>query len=405
MTSLRPESLKDLQDIVIDAAAHGRPMEIRGGGSKRGLGQPTAPDSRLELDGLSGIVSYDPAELVLTARAGTPLAEIEALLADKRQLLAFEPPTWRKLLGSDARTPTLGGTLACNMSGPRRIKAGAARDHFLGFTAVNGFGESFKAGGQVVKNVTGYDLSKLMAGSYGTLAALAEVSIKVMPRHDESRSLLILGLDNEAAVAALADGLNAPHEVSAAAHLPPAIAAHSALSAAFPGTPITALRLEGPPSSIAFRAQALRELFAARGQLVDLQEAESERFWREISEVNDLLPGNDRAIWRLSLPPSASPKAMATVLRDIDAIGYYDWGGGLLWLSVAAQADGGAAVIRAAVASSGGHATLVRAPDALRAAVSAFQPQPAVLAALTRRVKDSFDPKRIFNPGRLYQGM
>lgn len=406
MNLLQPATLEELREAVAGTIATGRSMEIRGGGSKRNLGHPMTVDVCLSLDRLAGIISYEPAELVLTAKAGTAWAEIETLLAANRQMLAFEPPAWRGLLASEHRNPTLGGILACNLTGPRRVKAGAARDHFLGFVGINGFGEVFKSGGKVVKNVTGYDLCKLIAGSYGTLAVLAEVSIKVVPRPDESSSLLIFGLDDDAAIAALADGLNAPHEVSAAAHLPAPIAARSRLSTvASSGGAVTALRLEGTRSSIAVRAQALRDLFAARGPIAELRDSESEQFWRDVAEVTPIMPAEDRVIWRLSLPPSAGPGVMKAVARELDAVGLYDWGGGLLWLAVEEPENGGAATIRAALAPSGGHATLVHAPEAVRATVPVFQPLPPALASLTRRIKDSFDPNHRFNPGRLYRGM
>lgn len=399
MSMFQPASLENLRDVVAGAAASGEALEICGAGSKRDLGRPLAVPRRLGLNRLSGIVSYEPAELVLTARAGTSLAEIETLLGANRQMLAFEPPDWRGLLASSTE-PTLGGALACNLAGSRRIKAGAARDHFLGFIGVNGFGEIFKAGGKVVKNVTGYDLCKLMAGSYGTLAVLGEVTIKTVPRPDESCSLLVLGLDDPAAIAAMTEALNAPHEVSAAAHLPAAIAKNSSASSA--GRSITALRLEGPATSIAFRAEALRELLGRFGQIEILEQIGSERLWREIGKVVPLLPRENRLIWRLSLPPAAGAEVMVAVRRQIDVAGFYDWGGGLLWLAVEARDDGAANIIRAALATCGGHATLVRAPDVIRAAVPVFQPLSPALAALTRRVKDSFDPRHILNPGRLY---
>jgi glycolate oxidase FAD binding subunit len=404
MNALHPASIDELRDAIAEAVARGEPLEIRGGGSKRALGRPMRVAGSLCLDRLAGIVSYEPAELVLTARAGTPLSDIEAALAERGQMLAFEPGDWRALLGSDGANATLGGVLACNMAGPRRIKSGAARDHFLGFTAVNGYGEAFKAGGKVVKNVTGYDLCKLMAGSYGTLAVLAEVTIKVLPRPDESATLALLGLDDGAAITALADGLNAPHEVSAAAHLPQAAAARAGVPAlAAAGASATVLRLEGPESSVAFRMRALRDLFAARGALVELRDAESERLWREIGGVQPLLPHGDRVVWRVSVPPASGPTVMAALARAMDAAGFYDWGGGLLWLAAASNdGDGGAAAIRAALGGRG-HATLIRAPEALRADVPVFEPQSAPLAALTRRVKDSFDPKHILNPGRMYR--
>ena len=215
-------------------------------------------DALLDVSRLAGVLDYEPAELVLTARPGTPLKEIEALLAGAGQMLSFEPPDWRGLLGTEGE-PTLGGTIACNLSGPRRLRAGAARDYFLGFSAINGRGESFKAGGKVVKNVTGYDLCKLMAGSFGTLALLTEVTIKVMPRPETACTLLLPGLSDETAIPLMAGALNSPHEISGAAHLPTA----AAQRLGFAESALTALRLEGPAPSIAFRVEALVNAFGS----------------------------------------------------------------------------------------------------------------------------------------------
>src|SRR5205085_114862 len=224
MVKFAPSDLSELRDAVAEALAAEEPIEVVGGGSKRGLGRPVRAAHTLDLSQLSGIRDYAPSELVLTAGATTPLAEIERVLAEHGQMLAFEPPGWCGLLGVEDAAPTLGGVLACNLSGPRRIKAGAARDHFLGFRAVSGRGEIFKAGGKVVKNVTGYDLPKLMAGSSGTLAALEEVTVKVLPRPEAVATVLLAGLGPEAAVRLMGAALGSPHEVSGAAYLPEATA-------------------------------------------------------------------------------------------------------------------------------------------------------------------------------------
>src|SRR5438477_3715821 len=224
MVKFAPSDLSELRDAVAEALAAEEPVEVVGGGSKRGLGRPLQTAHTLDLSRLSGIRDYAPSELVLTAGAATPLAEIERALAEQGQMLAFEPPDWRGLLGVEEAEPTLGGILACNLSGPRRIKAGAARDHFLGFRAVSGRGEIFKAGGKVVKNVTGYDLSKLMAGSYGTLAALEEVTVRALPRPEAVATVLFAGVAPAAAVRLMAAALGSSHEVSGAAYLPPGTA-------------------------------------------------------------------------------------------------------------------------------------------------------------------------------------
>ena len=410
MSVFRPSDAAELQQVVAWAASASQPLEIVGGGSKRALGRAQRPEHALELGALRGIVDYDPSELVLTARAATPMAELARQLSAHRQMLAFEPPDWRGLLGSDAEPtaePTLGGVIACNLSGPRRVRAGAARDHLLGFSAVNGWGDEWKAGGRVVKNVTGYDMCKLQAGAYGTLSVLTELSVRVLPRPESACSLLLAGRDDDAAVEAMLAALNSEHEVSGAAHLPALVATRSGVAeVADSGGAVTVLRLEGPRPSIAYRAAALqRGLGAAR-----LLGAEaSDAVWAEIGAVQPLLGRADSMLWRICPTPSAASmlrRRIAEAPGVSEAL--YDWGGGLLWLSLAperAGADAGAARIRAALAEIGGHATLIRAPRPTRQAVAVFEPSAGALDALARRVKDSFDPKRILNPGRMQQGV
>src|SRR5437588_5000514 len=254
MTRFTPADIDELRDAVADALAAAEPIEIVGGGSKRGIGRPLQTAHTLDLSRLSGIREYTPSELVLTAGAATPLAEIERALDEAGQMLAFEPPDWRGLLNGHGE-PTLGGVLACNLSGPRRIKAGAARDHFLGFRAVSGRGEIFKAGGKVVKNVTGYDLCKLMAGSFGTLAALEEVTVKVLPRPETLSTVMLWGLDASAAVRILSRALASPHEVSGAVYVP--VPSTAGLMAVSGSTAVAALRVEGPNPAVIFRRERL----------------------------------------------------------------------------------------------------------------------------------------------------
>jgi glycolate dehydrogenase FAD-binding subunit len=394
MTAFRPRDERELADIVAAALAREEPLEIVAGGSKRALGRPLQTPHTIDMTAFSGIRSYEPEELVLTAGAATPMRLIEAALAERGQMLAFEPPDWRRLLGSGDAEPTLGGITACNLAGPRRIKAGAARDHLLGFHAVSGRAEAFKAGGRVVKNVTGYDLAKLLAGSYGTLAALTEVTFKVLPRPEAERSLLIAGLDDGAATRAMTAALNSPHEVSGAAHLPRGRDGSD--------RPLTLLRLEGPAPSVAARAEALAQELASFGTIGEALNGASRELWRAIGEAGPLAQDGPRTLWRLSVAPSAGAAIAAELARRLDHRHFFDWGGGLLWLAVAGGEDGGATIIRAAIARLGGHATLLRGADALRAAVPVFQPQPPALAALTRRVKESFDPRRVLNRGRMY---
>ena len=404
---LTPADADQAREAVEWAAAEEVPLEIVGGGTKRGLGRPVQAAHLLDVSGLAGVTLYEPAELVMSARPGTPLAEIEALLAEHDQQLAFEPPDLGPLMGGGAARGTIGGVFAGNLSGPRRVKAGAARDHFLGVQAITGRGEAIKAGGRVVKNVTGYDLCKLFAGSWGTLAVMTELTFKVLPAPEKVRTVLVFGLDDAAAGDTMRQALASPHEVASAAHLPARLATRSAVGyVADAGAAVTAVRVEGPAASTEHRCQALRALLAVDGGTVEeLHGMNSATLWRELRDVAPLTGDDDRVVWRLSVPPTEGAAVVARIAVAADASAYYDWGGGLVWLSLAASDDGGAAVVRDAVAETGGHATLVRADAGLRGAIAVFQPQEAELADLTRRVKDGFDPRRILNPGRMYAGV
>ena len=410
MSSFAPASLDELRDAIGDALAAKEPLEVVAGGSKRDLGRPLQLPRTLDLSRLSGIREYQPSELVLTAGAAIPVEEIETALATAGQMLAFEPPNWGNLLGvspSVARQRTLGGVLACNLSGPRRLKAGAARDHFLGFRGVSGRGEIFKAGGKVVKNVTGYDLCKLMAGSYGTLAALEEVTVKVVPGPETAVTVVVCGLDASAAVRCLRRALASPHEISSAAYITPSLTASFSGLAGVGGA--AALRLEGPAPSVTYRCERLlADLASGRDALV-LDEGASKVLWQEIRNVSPFAARDaNRAVWRLSVPPTRGAELAEEIARHLDADWYLDWGGGLVWVAVPAGGDGGAAAIRATIRGGDGrgtgHATLIRGSPGLRRTVPVFEPQPAALAALAARVKDGFDPRRILNPGRIVDG-
>jgi glycolate oxidase FAD binding subunit len=401
--SLCPERSEHIQDILAWAMEKNVPLAVRARGTKTTLGRATAPPATLDLSRLSGITLYEPEELVLQASAATPLAEIEAALAAKNQMLAFEPPDLGPLLGGDAARGSIGGVLACNLAGSRRIKAGAARDHFLGASAYAGRGELFKTGGRVVKNVTGYDLCKLLAGSYGTLAVMTDVTVKVLPAPEKTRTVLLFGLDETQATAAMTKALSSAHEVSGAAHLPAAIAGRSRVSrVAGAGSGVTALRIEGPPASVAHRCTELRALL---GGAEELHSTGSVAFWREVGNAAAFV-GDPRAVWRISVAPQAGP-AIAAAMATLENAAYYlDWGGGLIWAAVPETGDAGAVIIRRAIAASGGgHATLIRGAAALRERIPVFEPQPEALAALTRRLKQSFDPKGVLNPGRITADM
>jgi glycolate oxidase FAD binding subunit len=402
--TLEPSTIDELRRTVAAAVDVETPLEIVGAGSKREFGRPVEAGRVVRLDGLSGITLYEPAELVMSAKAGTSLAEVERQLADSGQQLAFEPPDYGAVLGGEAGRQTIGGVLACNLAGPRRIKAGAARDHFLGVQAITGRGDLIKSGGRVVKNVTGYDLCKLLAGSFGTLAVMTDLTFKVLPAPEVSLTLMLRPTDRVAGFAALRAAMASAYDVAGAAFLPESAAARSSVAEiAAGGSDLALIRIEGPEPSVRYRAGALQQLLASHGsEIREAGDVASISLWRDIRDVA-LLPQDTTTLWRVSVPPASGPGILQALEARLSFGWLADWAGGLLWLAAGEAEDGGAAAIRETIAASGGHATLIRGPEALRARIEVFQPQPPPLARLTARVKDSFDPKRILNPGRMYR--
>ena len=406
--TLKPETAEQVLDAVKWAAASESPLAVKGQGSKEGFGRAVEADCWLDLSGLTGISCYAPNELFMTAGAATTLAEIEAALRQNNQQMAFEPADLGILLGGEGDAGTIGGAIACNLAGPRRIKVGAARDHFLGFNAVSGRGETFKSGGTVVKNVTGFDLSKLIAGSFGTLAVMTEVTFKVLPAPEKTRTVLVLGLSDQDAMKAMAKALGSSHEVSGAAHLPEAAAKGSKVShVAGTGRSVTAFRVEGPGPSVEHRCRAVAALLGGDASVEGLDSENSALLWREIGDVRllDGDGGNGRQVWRLSVPPMNGAGVAEQLTAVTGASGFYDWGGGLIWLTMDATPDAGHETVRRAVEAAGGHATLVRAGADVRNRVPVFEPQTGALREITARIKEGFDPKGILNPGRMIKGV
>jgi len=410
-TALRVETLKvrdikDVEEVVRAAVASEQPLEIIGHGSKRAIGHPVATNAVLDVSVLNAVTSYEPNELIISVQAGAPLADVQSLIDAKNQQFAFEPMDTSVLLGG-AGAGTIGGMIGAGLAGPRRIKAGGARDHLLGAHAVSGFGDSFKTGGRVVKNVTGYDLCKLLTGSWGTLAVMTEVTLKVMPKPEAERTLLLRGLDDVTATKAMTAALGSPFDVSGAAHLPGSVlrsgtGALAGLAAS--GQSVTLVRLEGISASAAHRAASLSQMLSSFGAVDGLADDASAALWSGLRDVTPFAANGALGawpVWRIVCPPATGGALGEALARATGGELIYDWGGGLIWAAVPPNTDAHAAVVRGQVEAIGGHATLLRASEDVRRTVDVFQPQAAGLAALGERVRASFDPRSVLNRGRM----
>jgi len=384
---------------IQDAGRTREPLLIQGNGTKSGMLRPVQAAHTLSTAGLSGINLYAPKELIISAWAGTPLPEIEAALAESGQYLIAEPPDLSALLGTSEKPQTIGGIVATNLSGPRRVAWGAMRDHVMGIRAVTGRAEIIRSGGRVLKNVTGLDLCKLLTGSHGTLAVITEITLKVLPAPEATGTLILPNLDPQAAVTALSAALGSPFGVSGAAWLPAGAARSIGLDTS---ATLTLIRIEDFSPSVTYRIARLKDQFAVPNA-VTLDTETSRAVWKEIRDASPLAPQPHHAVWRVSVRPSAGPGVL-NALQTHDMKGFFDWGGGLVWLAGPASTAAHTAVENAAKAA-GGTWTLLRAPDTLRGAVRVVPDEPPALARITREVKAALDPAGILNPGRLYAGL
>jgi glycolate oxidase FAD binding subunit len=407
--TLKVRDAKDVEQVVRAAIASDQTLEIIGHGSRRQIGQPMATNALLDLSALNAVTAYEPSELIITVQAGTPLADVLSLIDSKNQQFAFEPIDTAPLLGTPG-VGTIGGMIGAGLAGPRRIKAGGVRDHLLGAHAVSGFGDSFKAGGRVVKNVTGYDLCKLLAGSWGTLAVMTEVTLKVMPRPESERTLVLRGLDDVTANKAMTAALGSPFDVSGAAHVPNSAfrtAADGLRDLGSPQQAVTLLRLEGITASAAHRASALGKALSPFGTAQIIEDAASIAAWTSVRDIRPFAADGALGawpVWRIVCPPACGGALGEALARDTGGDVIYDWGGGLIWAALPPKPDAQAALVRARVDAVGGHATLLRASEQVRRDVDVFHPQQSGLAALAERVRHSFDPKSILNRGRMIRG-
>ncbi len=372
---MTPTTEHELAEAIASSTG---PLSIHGGGT-RPIGK-LVEGAPLNTTGLNGITLYEPGSLTLVVRSGTPVSKVEKTLASEGQRLAFEPMDHRVLLGTTGE-PTMGGIAAANISGPRRIQVGAARDFLLGVRFVDGSGNIVKNGGRVMKNVTGYDLVKLLAGSYGTLGVLTEVSFKVLPIAERQLTLSIARQSAAEAVASISKAMSSPFEVTGAAHV----------------GDTTHLRIEGTEASTTYRSERLASLLDGELQINEDQVAQTE-LWQDIKNVNQLASHSN--VWRVSMTPSKAPDFIEMVKREHETEILMDWAGGLLWIGSQGEPKALHEKLQKEIYSyGGGHVTLVKASPESRSALSVFQPEPRAIGALTNGLRARFDPKGILNPG------
>ncbi|HEY5338554.1 MAG TPA: FAD-binding protein [Rhizomicrobium sp.] len=388
MTGILANAEADVIEAVRAARESRRTLEIVGGGTKRAYGRAAPCDDVLDVSRLSGVVNYEPEELVLTVKSGTPVAEIDALLGSKSQCLGFEPADWGPLLDAPARASTIAGVLSADANGPAAVRYGRARDSLLGYRAVNGLAEAYKAGGRVVKNVTGFDLPKLMCGAFGTLGVLTEVTLRVFPKPSDAAVLIVRDISAAEGLTLLRTIWSSPLEATGLCYVP-AAATSAALGEIQKGAAL--IRLEGAPEPLREKIEGAKALLGERAQTLGIE---------IFSRIGDgaIFLGRDLDVWRVFVPPAEAAKLVAAIQSPL---WFADWAGGLLWIGMLPGNDG--ARLRHIIEPVGGHTTLLRAATETRGRVDVFQPETPARGALTRSVKAAFDPLGLFNPGRMWR--
>jgi glycolate oxidase FAD binding subunit len=396
MTLLKALSETDVIEAVMAARARATTIEIVGAGTRRDFGRPVEATDMLDVSAISGIVTYEPDELVITAKAATTIAEIADAIGRTSQRLGFDPADWGPLFAAPAHAATIGGVVSASACGSARVRYGEARDHLLGYRAVNGLGESYKAGGRVVKNVTGFDLPKLMCGAMGTLGVLTEVTLRLVPATRLSMTLLACNVAPDAGFDLLRCAWTSAFGPTGLAYIP------GSMSASFPeiggiGAGAALIRIEGARAALDEKRTGVGALMPS----IALENVEDEDIFRAIGDGRAFVHSK-ADIWRVVVPPLAA----SLCAEEIGSATWLaDWAGGLLWIGVQPDDDEAATHIRFAALAHGGHATLMRGGASLRRRVPVFQPLNPALAALTKSVKAAFDPLGIFNPGRMHEGI
>ena len=400
---LKPKNEDELQQIIKYCYKKDLPIEIVGARTKNDIGKKLQCAKILDMSNISGIVDYKPEELYITVKAGTPIKTIQDKLKSNNQHLAFEPINFSEIFKKNSNEGTAGGTLSCNFSGSRRFKVGSARDHILGFKGYNGKGEKIKSGGTVVKNVTGYDLSKLVTGSFGTLLVLSEITLKVLPLQTDTKTIIISGLALEHSIEIMRSAIVSSNDPSGAVFYPESLRSDFVFNdLTHPGS-ITAIRVEGTKKSTEQRINNLFEdLVLAEKKTTILDSNQSEIFWEDTRALK-VFSKNGKNLLRAVIPSSETTN-LINRLRIFHPNYFIDWVGSLIWLELDYLSNQKIDQIRQRILAVGGYLTVIKSTENVRSSCEIFTIDP-VKFKISQNLKKSFDPKRIFNPGKMYTGI
>ena len=400
---LKPENENDLQEIIRYCYKKDLPIEIIGTGTKNEIGKKLQCAKILDMSNISGIIEYKPEELYITVKAGTPIKIVQDELKKNNQHLAFEPTNFSEIFQKDSNEGTVGGTLACNFSGSRRFKVGSGRDHILGFKGYNGRGEKIKSGGTVVKNVTGYDLSKLVTGSFGTLLVLSEITLKVLPIQTDIKTIIISDLVLEHALGTMSSSISSSNDPSGVVFYPRSLRNNFVFNDLTHQGSITAIRIEGTKASTEQRINNLfKNLSLEESKTTILDSTQSEIFWEDTRALK-VFSKNQKNILRAVIPPSETVN-LINRLKAFHPNYFIDWGGSLLWLELDYLSNQKIDQIRKRVLDAGGYLTVIKSPTNIKSSSEIFTIDP-IKFKISQNLKRSFDPKRIFNPGKMYTGI
>ena len=399
----KPSTREEIVEIVKNCFKKNIPLEINGLKSKNKIGRNFQSEKTLNLSNYSGIIEYKPEELYIKAKAGTPIKEIVEQLDKNNQQLAFEPNDFGYLFTGESNSGSIGGVVSCNFAGSRRFKVGSVRDHVLGFQGLNGKGETIKSGGTVVKNVTGYDLCKLLSGSFGTLSILTELSIKVLPKPETSKTLVIKNPHLKKALSYLGQSLSSSTDPSGGVFYPDYFGKNFILNDLTHEGGLTAIRIEGPTNSVDQRIDRLTKELKLLSQEISILETEqSNIFWNRTKNL-EVFKNLKNNLLRIVVPISETLQVIQK-LKSNDVNYFIDWGGSLVWMAFNEINSKTLNETKQIVKKHHGYYTIIKIEEDLKASADVFTIDP-IKYKISEKIKRSFDPKRIFNPGKMYTGI